>query len=497
MDKLLLKKRITCLFILIFCVGVFLRLYNLGKQSLWLDEAYSVKMSKNLITLWSEQVTDSSPPLYYSILHYWMNLFGENQFSLRLLSCIFGILLIPLIFITGTIVFNAEVGIYAALLTAISPNHIYYSQEVRMYSLLSLLSLASFFFFYLSIKEKKNIYWVIYTFTTSICLYTHNYGIFLLFAEIFYYFFCIRQGRRGTLKKFMFSQICILFLYLPRLVILSRQINLNMDPWIKTPGLKDLGSTLLHFCLLSWRLPLTVPISAVLKIIIPVFILIFLMGIIKSKKESSFLLAYFFIPLAIAFAVSFKKSLYVPGRYDLLVFSAFCLIIAFGLFNFRNKLIRLSLLIIIIISTSISLYQYYSTYKKSNDMLVSNYVQTHFNKGDIIVATELSIIPLRYYWSKSFPPNAFQFPDGPGGFIEREFLESDEKYIYREIAKLMNKIYPLFHGKNRLWLLYSRYTFSDILLHRLNRDFKNTGIIEFMPGDNLNQINKIYIFEKH
>ncbi|MFA4988242.1 MAG: glycosyltransferase family 39 protein [Candidatus Omnitrophota bacterium] len=473
--------------------GSFLRLYRLSRQSFWLDEAYSVMMSKNIFTLWFNQWKDSSPPLYYGLLHFWSFLFGNGEFALRLLSALFGILLIPLIFAAGKTIFNKNVGIYAALLVAISPIHIYYSQEVKMYSLLSFLSLASFFLLFLSLENKRAVYWAGYVLTTVFCLYTHNYGVLLLFAEICFFALFFRRNR-VMLRQFVLCQLIILSICLPRVFVLSRQLTMGMNPWIDACALKDLVSTFSHFCLLSWRLPLTGYVSVVLKIQMALFILIFLFGISARQRQRSFLLAYL-TPIVFAFLISFGVPIYVAGRYDLLVFPAFCLVIAVGLDRIRFTPLHFFVLAAIIACTATVLHQYYFIYKKSNDRAVADYLQRYAGREDVIVATELSITPFEYYWMRDFTPRLFQFPDGPRAFLERRALEGEPDYIDEQVGKIINKVYPLLNDRNKLWVLYQPMSFSRKLITRLRNDLIYAGQIEFPPGDNLNQVTAVYIFE--
>ncbi|MFH0912662.1 MAG: glycosyltransferase family 39 protein [Candidatus Omnitrophota bacterium] len=488
---LLDKNKLLCIFIIF--IAVILRLYHLGNQSLWLDEAYSVMMSKNVVMLWAEQIKDPMPPLYYSMLHYWILIWGGSEFSLRLLSALFGILLIPLVFITGATIFDRKTGIYAALFAAISPIHIYYSQEARAYTLLAFLSLASSFMLYLSIEKNRNIFWIAYILATVLCLYAHNYGILLLSAQIC---FCLFFPVRNILQKFAWSQLCILLAYLPRIAILFRQIRLDMNPWISAPTIKDLFSTFLRFSLLSWRLPITPLLSVILKITVPILVLIFIIGLVNRERQNLFLSTYLIIPLALAFFISLKIPSYVAGRYDILVFPAFCLIMGVGLNNVRIPFLRLVLVIIITVATSCILFNYYFIYRKSNDRVISEYVQKNSDKRDVIVATGLSVVPFEYYWRQNFPPRLFKFPDGPRSAIVRDALMGDEKYINFEIKKLTEKIYPLLNENNRLWILYQPYIFSDRLLYTLKKDFKNTDIITYPKGDNLNQVSRLYIFKR-
>ena len=487
------KNKFLFLLLFVIFVGSVLRLYHLGKQSLWLDEAYSVLMSKNLATLWFEQAQDSSPPLYYSILYYWIRLFGDSEFSIRLLSAIFGISLIPLIFVVGNSIFNKEAGIYAALFAAISPIHIYYSQEARMYTLLALLSLSSFFLLDLSIKKKKNVFWFAYAFITILALYTHNYGFFLPIAGVCFYFFSFKK-EQSPLPKFALSQLCIFIMYIPRLLIMARQIGTDMNPWIGMPTLEDFGLTFLHFSILSWRLPLTAYVYTILKIIVPVYLVILLVGIIASQKQKTFLVIYMVIPLILAFAISLKRPIYVAGRYDILVFPAFCLLIAAGLSKIAPRILRVSLLAIIVTATSIILYRYYFIYKKSDDREVVNCVQNYVRRNDFIVVTELSITPFEYYWRREFLPKTFQYPPGPRGYLVPEAIKADRAFLNAEVDKLTSKIYPLLENDDRLWLIYNPIAFW--LACRLFEDLEVVGFLEFAEGDNWDQVFCVYIFKK-
>ena len=67
----------------ILLVGSCFRLYALGAQSIWLDEAYSITLAKlKLYQIYF--LHENTPPLYYAILHYWIHLFGASEISVRL-----------------------------------------------------------------------------------------------------------------------------------------------------------------------------------------------------------------------------------------------------------------------------------------------------------------------------------------------------------------------------------------------------------------------------
>lgn len=138
------------LFLLIFIVGLGLRIYDLGSESIWYDEAISVAVAKlDLLAQiqWSFVQNDNNPPLYYEILHFWIAIFGDSEFASRLPSAILGSFSIIAIYSVGRLLFNKNVGLLAALILATSVFHIKYSQEARAYSLLAFLSLVSYYFY--------------------------------------------------------------------------------------------------------------------------------------------------------------------------------------------------------------------------------------------------------------------------------------------------------------------------------------------------------------
>jgi len=122
-------------------VAFALRVYRLDAQSLWNDEGTSIALaSLNLDAIINGAARDIHPPLYYLLLHFWMQLAGVSEFAARFLSVIAGVLLAAITFRLARKLFDEEVGIIAAFLAAFSPLLIYYSQETRMYIWMALWS---------------------------------------------------------------------------------------------------------------------------------------------------------------------------------------------------------------------------------------------------------------------------------------------------------------------------------------------------------------------
>ena len=127
------------LVIVITLVGGALRVLLLDRKGMWLDETFSVWMANHSVLdmlQWIVKI-DQHPPLYYFLLHHWIARFGDTAPYARLFSVLFGAGTIPIIYLIGKRMSGVVMGLTAALLLALSPFHIYFAQETRMYTLLT------------------------------------------------------------------------------------------------------------------------------------------------------------------------------------------------------------------------------------------------------------------------------------------------------------------------------------------------------------------------
>ena len=170
------KYRLALFVILI--TGLSLRLPNLN-ESLWNDEIWSTHvLMGSLKALYGMAINDLHPPFYQALMFVWVRVFGDSELSIRTPSFVSGILAILLIYVYASRVVDRRTALLSSFLLAVSPAHIWYSQEARAYSLL-LFSLLLSLLAYLKLKEPEPdphwIWYLVYFGSLFSCALTHYY----------------------------------------------------------------------------------------------------------------------------------------------------------------------------------------------------------------------------------------------------------------------------------------------------------------------------------
>jgi Dolichyl-phosphate-mannose-protein mannosyltransferase len=231
-------------------LGFALRLYRLGAESLWYDETVSVALAqKSLPDLIRHTAGDIHPPGYYLLLHFWQALTHPTPaFGLEFLyawpSLVCGLLVMALLFPLGRALSTQRLALVALWLAAINPYHIWYSQEVRMYTVGALLGLLCFWAMVqwrhsLILTTRNKNHWLIgYVLAGALGLYTLYYFLFTLIALNFIalaLWLQARSRRVSTVRPLAYwigAQVAVALLWSPWLPIFWRQATEPpVPPW--------------------------------------------------------------------------------------------------------------------------------------------------------------------------------------------------------------------------------------------------------------------------
>ncbi|WP_143491848.1 MULTISPECIES: glycosyltransferase family 39 protein [unclassified Pseudomonas] len=305
-------------------LALFVRFYAIDVPSIWYDEAYSLLLARETPTrIWALTALDVHPPLYYVLLHYWVLLWGEGALPARALSALADVGTLLLSIKLMSLIATRRAVWMAALLLALSPVSVRYSQEVRMYTLLGFwLMGATVALVCWARRPEQTRFAALYVLLMTTAFYTHYFaGLCMLVHWLFWWQSGVqRYATRMAGEQWLVANVAIVFLYLPWIPHLLSQLALTEGlGWIEPVTLQGAMTLVWQFTVMGdgisqpslWHL---MPLALV--------VLCAATAIINNEGErrySVLLVGYFFIPLVAVYLISLFLPLLVP-RY--LVFTA-------------------------------------------------------------------------------------------------------------------------------------------------------------------------------
>ena len=215
--------------ILILLLGLGLRLWNLNKpEGMWNDEyiTYSISMMKFPFDFFQGIKTNCHAPLHYFYLKLWMMIFKNSDIMLRLSSLVPNLLGCLVMYHVGKNYQTKDrsilLGLACCTIASISSFLIYFSQEVRIYSLIFLLS-SLILLYSIKIYEcpSKKHYWF-YTLFCVLLILEHTIGfVYVIFNSFGLIAFRQKQKKKGD-SDFLIPAISGLILALPVIPFIFR-----------------------------------------------------------------------------------------------------------------------------------------------------------------------------------------------------------------------------------------------------------------------------------
>jgi len=219
-------------FLAIFLLAGILRFLYLDRNELWWDEYLTLHRaslpladlirSLNLQAA-SDVFADTSPPLHHILVHFSLML-GRNEFFARLPSALCGWASVGMLYFIGRDFFNRRIGLYASLFCALLQFHLVYSRDMRWYAPFYFFSLASLYYLYRMLKDRRLFLRFLFVVFSTAALYASYIGGTFLAGEGFSVLLLVahrfRSGRRAEAKTLFFDYaLCaalIILLYAPQ-----------------------------------------------------------------------------------------------------------------------------------------------------------------------------------------------------------------------------------------------------------------------------------------
>jgi uncharacterized membrane protein len=181
----------------IVVLAALLRLATLGRQSLWFDEAFTpVHVFRHSLgaTLHAMSQTENTPPLWYVLDWGVSRVLGDGAVALRLLSALAGIATVPVVWAIARRLAGSRAAIVAALLLAVNPLFVWYSQEARAYGLFVLTASLAMLCCLRALERPTVGRLGLFALSGSLALLSHYFAVFLLAPMVLWLVWALRPG---------------------------------------------------------------------------------------------------------------------------------------------------------------------------------------------------------------------------------------------------------------------------------------------------------------
>jgi mannosyltransferase len=488
---------------LVVLVGSLLRFVGLGKESIWLDEATSIIIARmNLTSVVAWAAGDIHPPLYYLALHFWLRL-GETEFAVRALSAVFGILTIVVVYALANELFGARIGLLSALLLALSPLHIWYSQEARMYVMVTALGLLASYMMLLALRKQQMRLWLGYVLVSALALYTHYFALFALLFQNLYALCCLRRTSPVLRRRWLVAQLMIALLFLPWLPVLYHQVTTGGGGWVERsvgrPSLYALVDTWLYFSvgLDSQLYPVMLRRTAYV-----MFGLGILTAVLRMRRQSHigsrahprdsatrylsgegqtraqfnreregtwFCLGYVALPVLTAWLLSQAKPMY-SIRYLLPFLPPYCILLAKGIDSVRWNRARIVVALSLVLTLLVGNWNGWRVEQNADWRGVASHVLAQARPGDVVL----------------FSP---RWNEKPFDYYNRGRLDINMDLPIPVTVDAAQKVVEgISHRYQRVWLVWTRGHYSDpdgIVNHILDSRWQTVEARDFRGVDTL------------
>jgi 4-amino-4-deoxy-L-arabinose transferase-like glycosyltransferase len=498
-----------------------LRLHRLDFQPLWGDEGWSFYFASmslgEMIRLTAE---DIHPPLYYTLLGGWLRLVGSTPELARYLSILCGIALVPLSYRVVRRLFDRVVGLATAAVVTLAPFAIYYSQEVRMYGLVTLLGLASVYFFIELMEtgrapsedgrrraaEDKRLrkYALGYVLTTTLALYTMYYAVFIPMFQLIYF---IAGTRRRNLRDviyhpFVRSLFVAALLYLPWVIYAAAKLVTYVQGKRVAEGYLPLG--LLRFIeshLVAFSVGHLSDATRVLAWTTLLFLPIALLGLFyhapritrhtsRTTQHALLVALYLLLPLLLGYLINLVYP-FIPRYFErtlMLVAPAWWLLLGAGLaWLWRWK--RLALVgvgAVMLLVQTVMLLDFYNIprYRDEDYRPLLAYVRAHSSPDDVFLAS--------YQWQVGYY-HAYLPPPRPVLHVvpgwgetwaeDRPRMRADLDVLVDDHPRLW---FPAYQALGRLWEAeVETYLNRTAFPAQVDWSLPSTKLLLYAQGDHL------------
>jgi mannosyltransferase len=377
------------------------RLYRLGEQSLWFDEIVTVVLARaswydGLVGLLGQGI--QLTPLFHWAVKLWLAV-GDTEWLLRVPAMAFGVLTVPTVFKLGQFYFGDEVGLLAAFIFAINPYQVWYAQELRLYTLLTLAAAGAMIAFgqMLRTNGRRGLGALL---LFNLLGFPTHYFMFLISMVQFLYLVMTLKQTYSLLRRWVVAQIVPVLVLVPWwLFIIHRQHFAVGIGWIPHPNWADPLLTLWNF-----SLGYTGELSVVIVLSLSLMALGLGIGLWQAWREpirGRLMTLWLVFPPVITLLMSSGRLSFYVDRYLLIISPVLTVLTVGGLFSIRPRRLRWGLALAFAIATGLGLMHIYfdrANFTKDDWRAIARSVDTQAQADDMVITcTDGYRLAFEYY----------------------------------------------------------------------------------------------------
>lgn len=378
---------VVLLFLIV--VSTVIRTRYIGGE-FWSDEAIAVGIASHpLSAIPGILRDDGSAPLYYLVLHVWIDLFGSGERATHALSVLLGLATIPLGMWAGWSLGGRRSGIYAAVLFAVSAFLTEYATETQAWELLAVLGLvATVGFLHAFVYGRRRFLFLLVP-SLALMLYTSVWAIlfWIGMAVALIPVYRVADDRPRILRDAAIAFGVAVILFMPWIPTLIYQLGHTTSPW----GYVDhVGATFPSDVLGSDRVAVALGVAAAI-VMLPM-----LRREARRTREATVMWALIVLPIAavvVARIVALFAATWVTRYFAPLVIP---LLLLAALTSARAGLI--GLLAILLSIAFVANIASYSPKYKSDMREVAGLMAPYMRPGDLVLVGEPEQAPLAWYY---------------------------------------------------------------------------------------------------
>jgi 4-amino-4-deoxy-L-arabinose transferase-like glycosyltransferase len=481
-------------YFLIGLAAFLLRILFLGKQSLWMDEGFSVWMASHTLSALMKLIPDDAHPfIFYTFLHYWMK-WGHDSAYLRFPSVICGVISCLVVYALGKELLGEKQGLLTAIFWVCSMEALNADTEIRMYAYATCFALLSTFWFWRAYKQGGWKNWVLYYLFASLSLYTHYYTGFIIMGQ---WIFLLTQKRW---KEAVWVPLILTLIFSPWTPVFFLQffhaIDANMLQITWYASFTYFG----FFLNARWYFMdrrFFVDITSFFSIAVLILGSINLFK--KKREEAVFLMLLFGIPFFIPFCIAhFTPRHIFIFRYLVLLAPYFSLLFIYGLFNVTGITAYPIYAALLFVNVSLRILLLTGPgFQKQNWREAARIVANDVKKVKVIFVEQgMSIYPLWFYLSRYFPVH-WMGKRRTSYFIIEKNGKSFIPVISvsgTSIPQVKNYVNLEERGGGRIWLVLCQPFLVDHRLKVLHWFLRHQKVLHFYKLRSISKINVIQLY---